>query len=189
MTLREPVTGELASLPQEVAPGRDLWPGIVSRLEPRAGRRAHWTWRVAVAATLVVVTSLVTVVVVRRSEQRTASVPAAAAPVSLEAASFGPNHPLNAAYDADRRQLLAQLGQRIATLPPAARDKLLANLAEMHRAAREINAALAREPGDPLLEELLMNTYQDELGVLASVNQLTSTSAAGAPVRQEKVRL
>ena len=31
----------------------------------------------------------------------------------------------------------------------------------------EINAALAQQPGDPLLEELLLNTYQDELAVLA----------------------
>ena len=59
----------------------------------------------------------------------------------------------------------------------------------MRRAAEEINAALARQPGDPLLEELLLNTYQDELGVLASVNQLTSTGVAVAPVRQENIRL
>ena len=59
----------------------------------------------------------------------------------------------------------------------------------MHRAAAEINAALARQPGDPLLEELLLNTYQDELGVLASVNNLTSTSASAARARQENVKL
>jgi hypothetical protein len=74
-------------------------------------------------------------------------------------------------------------------MPPSARQKLEANLAEMHRAVAEINAALARQPGNPLLEELLLNTYQDELGVLASVKQLTSTSAASAPARQEKIRL
>ena len=59
----------------------------------------------------------------------------------------------------------------------------------MHRAVAEINAALARQPGDPLLEELLLNTYQDELGVLASVNQLTGTSASAATARQENVKL
>ena len=75
------------------------------------------------------------------------------------------------------------------SMPASARQKLLANLAEMRRAADEINTALARQPGDPLLEELLLNTYQDELGVLASVNQLTSTGATFVPARQEKIRL
>ena len=57
----------------------------------------------------------------------------------------------------------------------------------MHRAADEINAALAAQPGDPLLEELLLKTYQDELAVLASVNQLTgSPGASAATARQEK---
>jgi hypothetical protein len=73
-------------------------------------------------------------------------------------------------------------------MPPSARQKLEANLAEMRRAAEEINAALARQPGDPLLQELLLSTYQEELGVLASVNQLTGTSAA-EEARQENVKL
>ena len=58
----------------------------------------------------------------------------------------------------------------------------------MRRAADEINAALARQPGDPLLQELLLSTYQEELGVLASVNQLTGTSAA-EEAHQENVKL
>jgi hypothetical protein len=49
-------------------------------------------------------------------------------------------------------------------------------------------AAGARQPGDPLLQELLLSTYQQELGVLASVNQLTGTSAA-EEAHQENVKL
>jgi hypothetical protein len=74
-------------------------------------------------------------------------------------------------------------------MPPSARLKLEANLEEMRRAAEDINVALARQPGDPLLEELLLNTYQDELGVLASVNQLTSAGVAFVPAPQENMRL
>jgi hypothetical protein len=50
----------------------------------------------------------------------------------------------------------------------------------MRRAADEINAALAEQPGDPLLEELLLKTYQDELAMLSNISQLTN-SLANAP--------
>ena len=77
-----------------------------------------------------------------------------------------------------RQQLADSLAARIDRLPPAARAKLEANLAELHRATAEINAALELSPGDPLLEELLINSYQDELAVLASVNQLTGPNGS-----------
>ena len=70
------------------------------------------------------------------------------------------------------------LDQRIATLPPSARAKLEFNLGEMRRAADEINAALAEQPGDPLLEELLLKTYQDELAMLSNISQLTDSLEA-----------
>ena len=79
-----------------------------------------------------------------------------------------------------------KLDQRIAALPASARAKLEFNLGEMRRAADEINAALAEQPGDPLLEELLLKTYQDELAVLANVNQLTASLEAGPAATNEK---
>jgi hypothetical protein len=178
----ERIDAALASLPRELQPARDLWPGVESRLEPR-GRRGMWAWQVAAALALVAVSSLITASLVRRADTPVAR---ASAPVSQPAvmpAAFGPSYSLNAEYDKARGQLAADLE------PPSARHKLEANLAEMQRAAAEINAALARQPGDPLLEELLLNTYQDELGVLASVNQLTGTSASAATARQENVKL
>jgi hypothetical protein len=60
----------------------------------------------------------------------------------------------------------------------------------MRRAADEINAALAGQPGDPLLEELLLGIYQDELAMLANVNQLTnSLGAAPATSNAERMQL
>jgi hypothetical protein len=180
----------LQSLPREVEPGRDLWPGIASRLEPRSTRRRHaWTWRIAAAVALVAASSLITASLVRHDSWITARLasPTTAAPVVP--AAFGQARGLGVGYEMARRQLAADLRQRLAGMPPSARQKLVANLAVMRRAADDINAALARQPGDPLLEELLLNTYQDELGVLASVNQLTSTGVALVPARQEKIRL
>ena len=182
------VDAALASLPRELRPARDLWPDIESRLEPR-GRRGAWAWQAAAAIALVAVSSLITANLVRRADTPVARASAPDPQAQVTKAAFGPSYSLNAEYDTARRQLAADLERRLAVLPPSARQKLEANLAEMHRAAAEINAALARQPGDPLLEELLLNTYQDELGVLASVNQLTGTSVSAATARQENVKL
>jgi hypothetical protein len=182
------IDAALASLRHELQPARDLWPDIESRLEPRR-RRGTWAWQAAAAIALVAVSSLITANLVRRADTTVTRTDAPDPQVQTMRAAFGPSYSLNAEYDTARRQLATDLEQRLAGMPPSARQKLEANLAEMHRAAAEINAALARQPGDPLLEELLLNTYQDELGVLASVNQLTDTSASAAKARQENVKL
>ncbi len=100
---------------------------------------------------------------------------------SYSAAAFGPGYALDPEYAAARQQLVAMLAERIDRLPPSARQKVENNLAELRRAADEINAALALQPGDALLEELLLNTYQDELAVLASVNQLANLNGTMVP--------
>jgi hypothetical protein len=182
------IDAALASLPRELQPACDLWPDIESRLEPRR-RRGTWAWQAAAAIALVAVSSLITANLVRRADTTVARAYAPDAQAQVTKVAFGPSYSLNAEYDTARRQLATDLEQRLAGMPPSARHKLEANLAEMHRAAAEINAALARQPGDPLLEELLLNTYQDELGVLASVNQLTGTSVSAAAARQENVKL
>ncbi len=176
----------LNSLPREVEPERDLWPHIESRLRRRT---PAWALQAAAAVVLVVASSLVTASLLRRDGAPTAQTPATAAAALVVPAAFGQPRGLGARYESARHGLERDLEQRMAGMPASARQKLLANLAEMRRAADEINLALARQPGDPLLEELLLNTYQDELGVLASVNQLTSTGATFVPVRQEKIRL
>jgi hypothetical protein len=184
----------LAALPRDVEPVVDLWPGIADSLSPRAEaprrKLPAWAWQAAAAVVLVVGSSMLTATLVRRETLR--SVEARAQSEVAEAlvpASFAPARHLGADYEAARRQLAASLEERLATMPPTARQKLEYNLAEMRRAADEINAALERRPGDPLLEELLLNTYQDELGVISSVNQLTTTAYAAPAARQEKVRL
>jgi hypothetical protein len=180
----------LNALPREVQPERDLWPDIVVRLEPRSTRRMPaWALQVAAAVVLVAASSLITASLVRRDVAPVAEVGAPIAATPVVPAAFGRARGLDVHYETARRQLAAGLEQRLAGMPPSTQHKLQANLAEMRRAAEEINAALALQPGDPLLEELLLNTYQDELGVLASVNQLTITGVAVVPVRQENIRL
>jgi hypothetical protein len=185
----------LGKLPLEVASGRDLWPHIAARIDERAKpvasttRPPAWLWQAAAAVVLVAGSSLLTASLLDRGRPvQQSAVPVA--PANAHAASgaavampaaFGPAGQLDPEYVAAREQLTQVLDQRIAALPASARAKLEFNLGEMRRAADEINVALAEQPGDPLLEELLLKTYQDELAVLSNISQLTN-SLANAPV-------
>lgn len=180
---------ELRGLPRAIEPGRDLWPGIAARLEPRTRRRPAWLWQAAAAVLLVAGSSLLTATLLDRNRgngnmaaapRATTNAPTTTSAVAVMPAAFGPGTRLDADYEAARRQLTGMLEARMANLPESTRAKLTVNLAEMRRAADQINAALAEQPGDPLLEELLLMTYQDELAVLANVNQLTTALAGTA---------
>ena len=173
----------LERLPPTIAPGRDLWPQIDARLEPRGARHPRrWFWPAAAAVLLVVGSSLITARLLQPEAPTVASQPAPSpdAGAALAAAAFGPGQTVGPTYDAAREELVRSLSARLERLPPDARRQLEKNLAELHRASAEINAALELSPGDPLLEELLLNAYQDELAVLANVNQLAGGNGAGA---------
>jgi hypothetical protein len=176
----------LGRLPRDVAPPRDLWSSIEPRLESPTGRASWpWAWAAAAAVVLVVGSSWITASLVRRE---VSVVAAPAAPV-ISAALFGPGQAFDPAYDRARGELADELAKRIDRLPAAARLKLESDLAELRRAAVAINDALELRPGDPLLEELLLNTYQEELAVLASVNQLAGPNGNGATNDESKQRL
>jgi hypothetical protein len=144
---------------------------------------------------LVVASSLITAALLRPEPQPVASstpapkdesaivpevIPATAGSLN---AGFGPGHRLGPAYLANRRVLARELEGRLARLPPEGREQLAKNIAELRRASAEINAALELHPGDPLLEELLFNIYQDEISVLANVDRLTAADTTIAPTR------
>jgi len=74
-------------------------------------------------------------------------------------------------YQRDRAALMKSLQERLATLPPAARAKVMASLAAIYRAKQDLESALGRDPGNALLQELLVNTYQDEMRVLTDVHE------------------
>lgn len=191
----------LLSVSPEVEPARDLWSNIEARLDRDKAPRRTWAWQAAAAVLLVAGTALLTATLVRRSHddvslaqtQPQPRVQVLPAPDVQDArvmpAVFGPAHAPSPEYETARQQLSAMLQQKMARMPPSARQKLAANLAEMQHAAAEINAALDQQPGDPLLQELLLNTYHDELAMLAVVNQLTTQGGAGAPADATRMQL
>jgi hypothetical protein len=170
----------LARLPKAIEPSRDLWPAIEAGLGSRTARsRQNWGWLAAAGVLVAVGSSLITATLLREGRPDPAQLAAAVEGTPVVPAAFGPVGRMGPGYLATRRVLLRELEARIDRLPPEAQKSLERNLAELHRASAEINAALALKPGDPLLEELLLNTYQDELAVLASVNQMAGGNGAG----------
>jgi hypothetical protein len=180
---RDPLDAALSSVSRSVQPTRDLWPGIraeIAASEAESGAHARRftfasQWRqLAAGVILAVAASATTYVVTRQSlqgEMQMAQAPApllAAMPVSFS----GEN--LSAEYFKAREALDAEFEQRIAALPPATRAKLESDLADLRRAANDIAATLAEHPSDPLLQDLLMSTYQSELTLFANVNEMTT---------------
>lgn len=182
---RESLDQLLASLPREVQPERDLWRGIQAEIAKTPivtdsapvvhFSRSRWM-QLAAGVLLVVATSLTTFVITRQSLQQDPVVQVANEPVPTPAlnampASFGPEA-LGAEYLQARSDLNQRFEERIKTLPPSARAKLERNLADLRQAANEISATLADHPSDPLLQDLLMSTYQRELQLLADVSEV-----------------
>lgn len=183
---RDPLDQALASLPEDVAPERDLWPQIRAEIAktpivaPASPLQANW-FRLAAAVLLVLATSFVTYYVTRQSMQpQVAQTPEAvpAPQVIGQPASFSfGSERLGASYMSARAELDKRFQERLASLPPATRTKVENNLADLRRAAAEISKTLAENPSDPLLQDLLMSTYQSELQLLANVSELPTAGS------------
>jgi len=82
-------------------------------------------------------------------------------------------------YLREREALLRSLNARLAHLSPATRQKVLTSLAAIHQSMQEIQQALGREPGNALLQELLIDSYQNEMQVLSTVQQAGDGGESG----------
>jgi hypothetical protein len=169
----------LRELPRDVAPERDLWPEIEARLaaERDAGpARFRWKPRLNLLALAAVISAVAVGVWLGRNVLPGANQPAAVTarvnPGSdAMKGALGGASALPAAYVKHRAALLASFEQQVRMLPPESRDKVLASLAAIRKSMSDIQEALGREPGNALLQELLVNTYQDEMRVLTVVHE------------------
>ena len=167
----DPLLARAAELPKDVEPSRDLWPGIAGRLDAQPPARRAFGWPAALAAGMLVaaVSALLTWGLVRDPESGTAVPQQAAAQPAIVPVRYGPNTPLGEKQLAARDQLLVSLRERLDQLPPATRDSVVKNLAIIQRAADEIDAALAQDPANGLLTDLVLNTYRKELQLYTQV--------------------
>jgi hypothetical protein len=181
----------LRDLPQDVAPPRDLWPQIAAQITPSAQtastdatrvpssarRMVRMRWLAAAAA----VGCLAVGMWIDRSLLPLNPRVEGGAPTVSTHVTPGAPASLDVGYVSDRYQrqraaLLASVQAQLNALPPTTRTKVLASLDTIGKAKQDLESALGKDPGNALLQELLVNTYQDEMRVLTDVR---SASQAG----------
>jgi len=160
-----------STLSTEISPGRDLWPGIAAAIaQPK---RSRWTSMLAQAAAVVLLvgaSSTITYMAIKDDVRIVEVVPAG---LVFEQASFGGRYTLGLEYQEAHRDLQAQLDVELARLSPKAREDVVLNLAMIRGAIGQINVALEQEPDNALLQDLLLQTYREELALMQRVGGLT----------------
>jgi hypothetical protein len=160
----EPALPEAARLPRALEPAEDLWPGISSRIGVRAGRIALPRWILAAAAVvLVAVSSGVTALVLRQPAPP--PVPASGALAALEAQYLGAAAELDSALSLARTRLT-----------PATVATIERNLAVIDSALAESRRALAGDPGNVTLEQLVLAAWRQKMDFLRRATALASES-------------
>jgi hypothetical protein len=181
----------LRELSPAIEPARDLWPQIEARINeerrtapgamraqprPARARAVPLRWLAAAA----VVASVAVGVWIGRSLLPVARpgagvespISARGTPATADApTALDVTYMSDPRYQRDRAALMRSLQARLAALPPAARDKVMSSLAAIRRAKQDLESALGKDPGNALLQELLVNTYQDEMRVLTDVHE------------------
>jgi hypothetical protein len=75
----------------------------------------------------------------------------------------------HAKYTNQRDALLLEVKAKLATMPPAERAKVSASLETLSKSIKDIEAALGHDPANALLQELLVNSCQEEMRALTAV--------------------
>ncbi len=169
----------LRDLPREIAPPRDLWKGIEAQITapPQITVKApsHRLRYLAAAAVIVALAVGVWIgrVMLPVPGAVTPAVTAANVPVD-EPGAFHAAYVMGPKYINQRAQLVQDLATRLARLPPESRAKVLSSLQAINDSKRDLERELGKDPSNALLQELLVNTYQDEMRVLTAVHEAGS---------------
>jgi hypothetical protein len=154
---------ELAALARDVAPARNLWPGIAGRLQQRPRRARPLFLAAAAGVAGACVASALTWAVLHGRVQ--------VSPAAARAPSF--EEPRNPRYVTARDSLELDFQQRLALLDPVTRGKIEASLAIIRQAHEDIRKALASDPQSPVLEQLWQSTWHDEFDLYDHVVRAT----------------
>ena len=203
--MSDPVTSKirrLSELPGDIAPPHDGWTSLEAKLRESAapqmatdGERQKTVeparrWRppmMRMAGLSAALAAVFAAVVIGISIDRwilsppvhPASFANGSNTVGVEGGRVPVTYVTDPRYLHEREALLRSLNARLAHLPPATRQKVLTSLATIHQSMQEIQQALGREPGNALLQELLIDSYQNEMQVLSTVQQAGGGGESG----------
>ena len=163
-----------SELSTEISPERDLWPDIEAALN--RSQRSRWMPMLAQAAVVVLLvgtSSIVTYLAVKNDQPVNGSqqIFVRIGPELLfESAAYGK---LGDDYQQAHSDVSSQLHRELEKLSPESRADVERNLAVIRQAMEDINQALAKEPDNVLLQDLLAKAYREELVLMNRVGNLT----------------
>jgi hypothetical protein len=169
----------IQELPRDIAPLRDMWPDIAAQINaevaaanassandrlafgpvaPAARAPRPNLWASALAASIALLS-------VGFWLGRSLTAPPAVAPAN--AAFF------DVAFVAERDRLRSDVLRRLQALPATERVRLLGSIQQLRQAVEQVQQALGQDPGNALLQELLINASQDEMYFLNEIDRAT----------------
>ena len=174
--------GAASALPAEVTPPSEQWNEIRARITRPAGLRStllrtRWltapAWLLAAAAVLLVVlSSAVTMVIVRRPADRIESAATPARLVLLPPAA----RDVEAHYIRTASELAEALAGQRGKLDPTTVAKVEASLRVIDQAIDEARRALAGDPANLTLLDLLTANYERKLELLRRATELPAST-------------
>lgn len=168
-TLRKAVE----SLPREMVPERDLWPGIAARIAPR--RRQFQSWSIAAGiASAVAVGAILAALSLHRQQT-----PAA---LATRQPTTQPQPVAAAPLPNERTRMLAATIRRSTRQDPHTQAVLLKNLDLVETSITHIQQALNEDPGNPGLQPLLYQQYRNEATLVAAAQSVQLQTTTGAIV-------
>lgn len=170
-------------LATEIAPSRDLWPGVEQAITaPREPRQTPWYAQAAAVFLLVGASSLVTYQLMKVDEISQPRQTVVQQPVpthmNFERAAFGGEHTLQSVYGRAAGNVESKLDRELENLSPEARADVERNLAVIRQAISDISNSLEEDPSNEFLQELLVEAYRSELAFMNRVGSMAQRAQA-----------
>lgn len=168
------LASRVAKLPKSIEPPVDFWPAIRAGITTPV-RTLWWQRPVVLAAAamlLVAGSSLVTLAVVRGSQSRSLP-PASASTASGNDAALAQFTRVETDYIRTVNELSAVLEARQSDLAPGTIVKLRESLRVIDAAIVEARAALAADPSNKHLTEILSATYEQKVDLIRRTTEMT----------------
>jgi hypothetical protein len=170
------LTAAARQLTTDIEPQRDLWPDIeraITETVPQHSRRTTMLAQAAAIVLLIGASSGLTYLAMK--DDKPVMVTQLTPEYTFERASFGSSYTLGSDYLDTRADLVARFEQQLERLSPGERQDVEQSLEVIRGAIDDINAALQQDPGNTLLQDLLMKTYHEELNVMRRVGGVTQS--------------
>jgi hypothetical protein len=181
---RPSIDAQLAALPRDTPPARDLWPGILASISapPSVSAAPRRRWPLALAAGVAGAALLLGWQVgrVRLGAGAMVNSPSPGSQNDARrAASFAV--PAGAEYLSARAALEHTYRERLEQLAPGTRERIEQDMTAIRAANADIRQALAADPQSAVLNHLLESTWQEEFDLYATVIRATAPTDLRAP--------